>query len=84
MSQVKLQELQSEKSRLSETVGHKQRDVQQYSAQVAALQLQQERLQTDLGAKLQTATHIISTRLPFVDSREYLHPVVPIGYIFFY
>ncbi|XP_059478249.1 protein phosphatase 1 regulatory subunit 21 [Neocloeon triangulifer] len=66
----KLEELQKERIRLQEKVSFRERDVQQYSAQLAALQIQQERLQTDLGSKLKSASQIINTKLPFVDSRK--------------
>ncbi|XP_065347282.1 protein phosphatase 1 regulatory subunit 21 [Cloeon dipterum] len=66
----KLEELQLDRVRLQEKVSCRERDVQQYSAQLAAVQIQQERLQTELGSKLKTASQIISKKLPFVDASK--------------
>jgi len=64
--------LQRERTRLQEKVSGRERDLQQYSAQISTLQIQQENLQADLGSKLKTASQIINKKLPFVDSSKFL------------
>jgi hypothetical protein len=65
-----LEDCQIEKAQLKEKLINRERELQQYSAKVSSLSIQQERMQADLGSKLQTASQIIDNKLPFIDSSK--------------
>jgi len=53
---------------LKEKVRSTERDLQQYSTKITSLMMQQDRMQNELGSKLNLASQIIDNKLPFVDS----------------